>query len=628
MNTFSRKQFMKSSLEELHKLREISNDLYYNSDNTGGIPDEVYDVLIDVIQEKEVDFVNPVGVIVKQNHAYKLPYYLGSMNKCKEQKDIDRWCERYNKESEFVIEDKLDGVSCLMIVNPSQSINLYTRGDGTIGTDISHFTKIINNLPYKHQKTKVAIRGELIMKRATFESKYKDTFANARNLISGIINSKTIKQEAYDIDFIPYEIINDKHLSITKQIDILSKMFHCVVNSRIIKKEEMTVESLIGHLIDMKQKSDYEIDGIIVHSSQGYTRNTSQNPEYAFAFKTMLDSNIIDTEVEFVEWNVTKWNVFKPRIKIRPVNLCGVTIQYTTGFNAKYIQDNKIGAGAIVSITRSNDVIPYIVKVKKEGLVEFPANFVWNATGVDILAVDGDNNDTASIKSISSFFSDLGIKHVSDATISKMFEKGYDTLMKILRVSKEELLKIDGFGEKLAERTILNIHTSLQQSSLSDVICASSCLGFGFGKKKIQKLLFHIPHFYMEEESPELLKQIIMIDGFSEVTARQVISHISDVRTFVTEISEFLNVEEAEKEEKEQMNESMLGQNIVFSGFRDKDLEARIVSRGGNVVTSVSKNTTAVVTKDTEDSSSKLKKARAYHIPILQRDDFEKKICI
>lgn len=626
MNTFSRKQFMKSSLEDLHKLREISNNLYYNSDNSDGISDVVYDVLIEVIKEKESGFENPVGATVKQNHAYKLPYYLGSMNKCKEQKDIDRWCDRYRDETEYVIEDKLDGVSCLMIINPSGVINLFTRGDGSVGTDISHFTKVISNLPIKKQKTIVAIRGELIMKRTTFEMKYKEKFANARNLISGIINSKTIKQEAYDIDFIPYEIINDQRLSITKQFETLKKLFQTVVNHKIISKDEMTTDSLIGHLITMKQQSDYEIDGIIVHSSQEYTRNTSQNPEYAFAFKTMLDSNIVDTEVECVEWNVTKWNVFKPRIKISPVNLCGVTIQYTTGFNAKYIQENQIGAGAIVSITRSNDVIPYIVKVKKPGVVEFPAKFAWNHTGVDILAIDADN--TASIKSISSFFSDLGIKHVSDATVSKMFESGFNTLIKILRVTKEELVKIDGFGEKLAERTLLNIHNSLQQASISDVICASSCLGFGFGKKKIQKLLFHLPHFYLEEESPELLKQIIMIDGFSEVTAKQVVSHIPDVREFVIEISEFINKKEDQEEVKDEVNDSMSGQNIVFSGFRDKDLEARIVSRGGNVGTSVSKNTTVVVTKDPGDSSSKLKKAREYHIPILQREDFEKKICI
>lgn len=627
MNTFSRKQFMKSSLEDLHKLREISNNLYYNSDNSGGISDEVYDVLIEVIQEKEKDFENPVGATVKQNHAYKLPYYLGSMNKCKEQKDINRWCDKYADEDEFVIEDKLDGVSCLMIVNPTNVIHLFTRGDGSVGTDISHFTKVISNLPYKKQKTTVAIRGELIMKRTTFETKYKDKFANARNLISGIINSKTIKEEAYDIDFIPYEIITEQRLSIVEQFDRLTKMFHVIVNYRMISKDEMTVESLIAHLIDMKQKSNYEIDGIIVHSSKGYTRNKSQNPDYAFAFKTMLDSNIVDTEVERVEWNVTKWNVFKPRIKIIPVNLCGVTIQYTTGFNAKYIQENQIGTGAIVSITRSNDVIPYIVKVKKPGVVEFPAQFAWNHTGVDILAIDGDN--TASIKSVSSFFAELGIKHVSDATVSKMFDSGFNTLIKILRVTKEELVKIDGFGEKLAERTLLNIHTSLQQASLSDVICASSCLGFGFGKKKIQKLLFHLPHFYLEEEdSPELLKQIIMIDGFSEVTAKQVVSHIPDVRDFVREISEFIHKTNKVEDVKVEMNDSMSGQNVVFSGFRDKDLEARIVSRGGNVATSVSKNTTVVVTKDVDESSSKLKKAREYHIPILQRDDFEKNICI
>ena len=588
--------------------------------------DQNYDILIDVIKEKEIDgYQNPVGSTVKQNHEHKLPYYLGSMNKCRDQKEVDRWVQKYKGETNYVIEDKLDGVSCLMIIHPENVINLYTRGDGLIGTDISHFSKLIKNQPIKQEKS-IAIRGELIMKKSIFDLKYKDKFANARNLISGIINSKTIKKEAQDIDFIPYEIINNKKkLSILKQFDILKNIFATIVSHRIIAVEDINVESLVSYLIDMKASSNYEIDGIIIHSCENYTRNTSQNPDYAFAFKAMLDDNIIDTEVEFVEWNITKWNVYKPRIKIKPINLCGVTIQYTTGFNAKYIKENQIGKGAIVSVTRSNDVIPYIVKVQKPGIIEFPEKFVWNSTGVDITSVDNDNS-TATIKIISSFFSELGVKHVSDATISKMFESGYDTLLKILHASPEDFAKIDGFGDKLAERTVTNIQASLKKSSLNDAISASSCFGFGFGKKKIQKLLVNLPDFYKKEVSQDLLKEIMTIDGFSEKTATQAMNHIGNLQQFITDISPFINKDE--KVITSTISNEFLGQTIVFSGFRDKELELWITCHGGIIGTAVSKTTTTVITNDINETSSKLKKARDYKIQILEKKDFEKKFFI
>ena len=609
------------SLPELHRLREKSNHLYYNTDNTGGISDEAYDTLIDIIQEKEGTITeNPVGAVVKHSHQCSLPYYLGSMNKFKEQHEIDKWVNKFNQEH-FILEDKLDGVSCLLITD-NKSLKLYTRGDGNVGTDISHFSHLFNNLP-KKQKTSLAIRGELIMKKSVFDSKYKVKFANARNLISGIINSKTIKEEARDIDFIPYEIINNS-LPLQSQFIILKKLFGSIVNHRLIHTSEMTCDILIRNLIDMKASSEYEIDGIIIHTTAEYIRNTSSNPIYAFAFKTRLDSNIIDSEVEYVEWNITKWNVYKPRIKIKPITLCGVTIQYTSGFNAKYIQDNSLGKGAIVSMTRSNDVIPYIVQVKKQGIVEFPENFEWNATGVDIVSINDEDN--SEIKKIVSFLSEIGVKHVSDSTVLKMFESGYDSLIKILNASKNDFSKIEGFGEKLSERTFNNIHNALEKTNITAAICASSCFGFGFGKKKIEKLLKHVPDFYKKEgPSMELLKQIMSIDGFSHRTATQAINHLPAVQEFVRGIGKFVNDDYTSPAPPTHNIQTLTGQIIVFSGFRDKELEAWIITNGGEVGNTVSKNTTLVLAKDINESSSKLKKAREYNVPIKNKDTFVKK---
>ena len=611
-------QFRKLSLQELHSIRKQCNDLYYNTDNADGISDEVYDILIDVIQEKEqTGYQNPVGATVKHNHQCPLPYYLGSMNKYKEQNELDKWVKKFHEE-QYIIEDKLDGVSCLLLIGHNNTTQLFTRGDGIVGTDISHFTPFFKNLP-KKQTASIAIRGELIMKKSIFDSKYKDKFANARNMISGIVNSKTIKEEAQDIDFIPYEIINDDSMPLQKQFTKLNQLFPSIVNYKIIKQSEMNCEDLIRHLIEMKASSEYEIDGIIVHTSSKYKRNSSTNPSYAFAFKTRLDSNIIDSEVEYVEWNITKWNVYKPRIKIKPINLCGVTIQYTSGFNAKYIQDNSIGKGAIVSMTRSNDVIPYIVQVKKPGLVEFPEKFVWNATGVDIISCD-DELSESEVKKLSSFFAEIGVKHVSDATILKMFDSGYDSLVKILNASKEDFSKIEGFGDKLSERTFNNIHTALEKMDITSAICASSCFGFGFGKKKIEKLFKCIPTFHQQEASPELLHQIMGIDGFSEKTATQAMNHLPQVKEFVAEISKFTTTTIKQEEKTKHLD----GQIIVFSGFRDKDLEGMITTNGGIIGSAVSKNTTLVIAKDVNETSSKLNKARDYKIPIQNRDFFVK----
>ena len=618
--------FQDLTLVELKLLRDEYNHLYYNTDNSGGVSDEIYDSLIDVIRQKESGYINPVGATVKQNQV-SLPYYLGSMNKCKDQKEIDRWVKKY-RDSSYIIEEKLDGVSCLMIID-GKKIQLFTRGDGTVGTDISHFSNIIQNSPKKkHRHSPIAIRGELIMKKSIFNSKYNSKFSNPRNLISGIINSKTIKEEARDIDFIPYEII-DSSLTITQQFEKLQDIFGTIVTYRTLSSV-MTVDTLRKYLIEMKQDSDYEIDGIIVHTPHPYTRNTSGNPDYAFAFKTMLHDNIVDTEVESVEWNITKWNVFKPRIKIKPVNLCGVTIQYATGFNAKYIKENSIGEGAIVSITRSNDVIPYIVKVQKPGVVKFPEDlFIWNETGVDIILSKQEDirNTDAEIKIMASFFSELGVKHVSDATISKLVEHGHDTLVKILNLSKEDFSKIDGFGEKLAERTFTNIHSCLKKSTIEDVICASSCFGFGFGKKKIQKILQQIPDFYKREETvyPQLLRDMMMIEGFSEKTAKQAISHIPEIQRFVSDMRFFI---EKDTNKKLLKSSKVTGKTIVFSGFRDKVLEDLIIEHGGIVGNTVTKTTTLVVTKNPEDSSSKLKKARENKVDILQKEFFEKNFFI
>ena len=138
---------------------------------------------------------------------------MGSLDKIKfeDTNKLDNWLVKYNSK-EFLISDKLDCVSALFVYEKGY-MKLYTRGDGIIGADISHLIKYIKDIP-KEVKEDIAIRGELIIKKAVFESKYAEKFANARNMVSGLVNSKSLRDGVKDINFIGYEIINN----LTKQI--------------------------------------------------------------------------------------------------------------------------------------------------------------------------------------------------------------------------------------------------------------------------------------------------------------------------------------------------------------------------------------------------------------------------
>ena len=121
---------------------------------------------------------------------------------------------------------------------------------------------------------------------------------------------------------------------------------------------------LSKYLVDWRENYDYDIDGIIVADDKIYPR-TSKNPKHAFAFKTVLDDQVVESKVVNVIWNPSKDGYLKPKVRIQPVELGGAVIQYATLHNAEFVIKNKIGLGAVVQIIRSGDVIPKVEKVIK-----------------------------------------------------------------------------------------------------------------------------------------------------------------------------------------------------------------------------------------------------------------------
>ncbi len=615
------KYFNTEKLDTLHKLKLYLDDIYYNTGQDSGLKDYQYDMLKETLDKRDPDYVVPVGARIREGeNRVKLPYWLGSMDKFKpnSEQEIKRWLLD-NKATQYNIEYKLDGVSCLLI-STGDKIKLYTRGDGIVGADISYLAQYFKTIP-KLSKD-IAIRGELIMPVKTFTDKYSDEYANPRNMVAGRVNAKEIRPGLSDIDFIAYEIVGDGIMPApTQQLNTMQKLGFKTVPNKVIDKDELNVETLVATLAKFTKESIYEIDGIIVQSNIPYERNTEGNPTYAFAFK--VQGQEIDTEVLGVTWNISKWGQLKPTVELKPIKLGGVIIKNTTGFNANFIEQNSIGPGAIVKMIRSGEVIPYILEVvfpAPDGPEMPDIPYRWNKTRIDIIAEEF--GPVMCIKLITDFFKKLGIKHVAEKGIEKMYEDGLNSLFKILAAPQSRIAQVPGFGEKGAERTYTNIHSNLKDLSLPTVLGASGIFGFGMGRKRTENLFNEYPKIleeYSTISSKELYEKVLKIEGFSDITAKQVVDNISWADMFIKIMQIFATFKSNTK-----ISDVLKGKKIVFSGFRDAKLEEIVVSMSGKMTTSISSNTNILVVASKGGvPTGKVKKAMEIGtIEILTKQEF------
>lgn len=617
------KKYLKTeSIEVLKKLKIELDDVYYNTGESV-IEDDKYDLLKETLKQRDETYVYSVGSKLREGeNRVEIPYWLGSLDKItpEEPEVLERW-KKSNSSDEYVVLEKLDGVSCLLVCEEDK-ISLYTRGDGIIGADISYLLPYFNRIPKKLEN--ISIRGELIIKKSNFE-KYKTSYKNPRNMVAGIIGAKTSRKGLEDIDFITYEIVGNETMpDPSKQLKYLKKLGFSVAKYTVINS--INIEILSKLLIQLKEESEYEIDGIVIVANEKYDRNTSGNPDYMFAFKMLLGDLIRETVVKNIEWNVSKWGQLKPVVILEPVELSGVTITRATAYHGKYIEDNKLGPGAIVKITRSKDVIPYIVDVVSQAdKAQMPIDYRWDKNHVNIMIGKKEKKNqqrAMCIKLISNFFAKLGIKYVSESTVSKMYNNGLDNVFKILGASKERLLQVPEFHEKSVERIYTNIH-NLKNVKLAKILGASGIFGFGIGIKRMESLLLDIPDLfviYKNKSRDELIEMIIGVEGFSDIMAIHIVDNISYADLLIKKISEYITFEEDKR-----VSNDMTGNKYVMTGFRDIKLEEDISQRGGKVTSSVSKNTTAlIVDKKNDKLTGKLSKANELGVPIYTREEFIK----
>jgi NAD-dependent DNA ligase len=648
-------QGLEISIKTLEVLLEKAIDAYYNSDKPL-LTDTTYDILWQCLEERDPGnaILKKVGApITTAGDKIKLPYYLGSLDKVKpNEKTLTKWLAKHNRD--ILISDKIDGLSSLLVISLSHADNTYTinggvikegfkmalfkHGDGVEGQDISHLLEYINI--GKIVKTQlndllikanhIALRGEIIIKNETYNKKYAKLYPKARSLVAGIVNAKTPDTQIIaDMEIVFYELIHPSGLKFKEQFDSIAQMGLNLANHRLFPVIEES--QLPEILMEFKRASAYEIDGVVLDdSSRVWPRATKDNPEYAVAFKMQLEDQIATTKVINVEYNVSKHGTLAPRIEYEPVVIKGDTHKYTTGFNLKYIVDNKINKGTVLQIIKSGDVIPYIYKIitpSREAQMPPPdMKWHWNDTRVDAVLDNPSASADVRLAKLVAFFKVMGVDGVGEGVLAKLVAGGYEELQAILALTPDRIAQVEGFQLKSASNIYAAIHKVLDKPQpLERVMTASGVFQIGLGEKKFKMILDAIPGILEKYQSGQISQATITsIKGFSTTTADIFLEGMPRFISWLA-IHSMIKIEITDVKSADiPKGNKFAGMVVVFTGVRNADIEREIISNGGSIGSTISGKTTLLVAKDPSENSSKLQKARDLGIQILGYTDFAK----
>lgn len=641
---FSVEEFLKNPPKYLDSLTvpdiveflEYANELYRNDKETV-ISDDLYDWIEDYVREKSPNhkYFKKVGAPIKEKVL--LPEWMGSLDKIRDDtKAVDVWKAKY--EAPYVISEKLDGNSGMFALTKSKQIQLFTRGDGKYGQNVSNLLSYIEkdygdiDSIVKNKKINMKleypllVRGEFIISKDNWE-KIKHKGSNARNSVAGILNAKNPDHEvASHLEFVAYELVEPK-MEFFEGLDFMKKLGFNVVYHKKVDADYVTSENLAKELITRRKEGIYEIDGVVVRDNAVHKILKEKNPKYAFAYKTILTHTEAEVIVYKVEWNVSKDGLLKPIVYFNPVTINNVKIQKATGFNGSFIETNKIGPGSRIVIIRSGDVIPYILRIVTPsftGKGSMPEiDYDWSDTHIEIFIKKDKDNDQMKLRQLEHFVNTLNVKHVGEGILKKMFEKGVDTIPKFLALEKKDIMLLDGIQDKGAEKIYQSIRESYKNTYCEQLMVASNLFGRGFGEKRIKAIV---------KENPDILKQKMItklnpIEGVGPTIEKQFLQNLPKFYAFLDTLGYKCSKEQSHAviQPSKEVAQVFKDMSIVFTGFRNKEWEQKVEELGGKMGSGVSKKTGMVVAADKDEDSGKVTKAKELGVTLLSKEEFVKK---
>jgi DNA ligase (NAD+) len=617
--------------------------------------DEAYDVALEQLRAAQPDhpFLSKVGAPVVTGDEVALPVPLPSLNKIKDQAAIDKWAAKLGAVPSYHVSAKLDGVSALWF---PETRTLFTRGDGMRGRNISSFAPYFQGMVVTPEVT--AVRGELIMRS---DSKAIPAGKLARNIVAGALNRKAPDPALFaEIRFIAYELIGHctsptaapvascDQLSPEDGYKLLRSTGFETARAAILPASKMNADALSTMFSAAEAKSPYQMDGVVVAPNVArpatyapqVRKGEAVNPADRVAWKTRIASATATarTIVRAVEWNVSHLGLLIPRVLFDPVVLAGATIGAATGLHGRWIYDNKVGPGAEIEVRRAGDVIPQIIAVHSPAPAgpAMPARYDWDITGpvggagaaeataVHIKPVGDDSaNASASIK-LTHALGELGAENVGPGIVAKMYAAGYRTLGEIYAATPAEFAaRLEGIKEKGAERIWAGLRVKQATWTPLTFLVASSTMPRGVGHSKLTPLLALNPAPYSWSAAEFKAARPA---GLSDKTIDAIVAAIPDYLAWLD--STGFAATAAAAPGPGPLPAAGPGPEhpitVVFTGVRDRPLEAVLQAAGHTVADTVTKKTTHVVYADgPEPSTGKVAKAQELGIPVLSLSAFK-----
>ena len=644
--------YSNSSATELDNLIKKAEYNYIYT-NEPLFTDEEYEILLELYNFKTGE--NRRSNVVKNKELLtQLPVYMPAIDKILHgnMTGLNSFTKKHTKLN-YIITSKMDGGSALFDYN-NGNMKLYTRGTYEEGQDISLLLKYIT-MPKFEDKDIIEfvnlgyVRGELIIAKSIFEAKYSKIYKTARALVAGmykkfnISNSKFSEENwklsdldieiAKDIEFIVYEYINKSAGYELPPEEQLINLESCGFNTVKWKKHlgALTFDLLSDIYDKWIKKMDYNIDGLVIYYNDKYIRNTNSKPVHAYAYKKELDNLIGFSTVEKVEWNISKNGLLKPLIYIKPIIINNTEIRKTTGINAKFIIDNKIGPGAEVKIIRSGDVIPNIFNVLKPAEeITLPDtniyNYKWNTNKTDFII--NEDNDEMQMKKILFFLETLNIKGISVATVEKLYNNGIKSCGQYFNLTLNDLKPL---GDITAAKLLKEINKNIKKITVPQLMTAVGIFPTGLGIKKIQSIYENIPDLLSSNYINDLNLLSIKINnikGFSTITTDKFISKYLEFIDFYNEHKKLfpvLSPAPMPPMAPNVANKLFQNKNIVITGFRNNIIEDFIIKNGGKITSGVNSKTHLVIKKDNDYNNTKTYTASILNIDTISLIDFKLK---
>lgn len=645
-------------VEELRAVIEKNNRLYYDQD-APELEDYQYDALTRELRELEAAFPQLVSEtsptqhvggtassrFAKVTHAVKMESLLDAFS-YEELRDFDRRVRDAGIQPEYVVEIKIDGLSCSLEYENGTLVRASTRGDGLVGEDVTANVMAIRRVPkqLKDAPEYLEVRGEVYMPHQAFQKLCAEQelqgaapFKNPRNAAAGSLRQKDAKVTAgrgLSIFVFNVQQIRGKTLSShAESLDYL-KSLGLPVSPRyhVVWDIEDAIQE-IEQIGQNRAKLDFDMDGAVIKvnafDQRGLLGSTNKFPRWAIAFK--YPPEVKETTLRSIEVAVGRTGVLTPTACFDPVFLAGTTVGRATLHNEDFIRQLGLCIGDTIQVRKAGDIIPEVIAVTAHAQDAQPYQMpaVCPSCGAPVVHLEDEaalrcvnpECPAQALRNIIHFASRdaMDIDGLGTAVATQLVSKGMvHSAADLYTLTLEQLLTLDKFKEKSATNLLQAIQHS-KQNNLDKLL-------FGFGIRNIgdKAAALLAEHFgSMQAIREATAEQIGEIDGFGGVMAQSVLEFFAKEGT--ADLVHRLADRGVNMQWKgEPKGDKLAGKTLVVTGTLEtlsrSEAEALIVKNGGKASGSVSKKTSYVVAGAA--AGSKLTKAQALGVPVLTEQEF------